>query len=646
MATDYTKLRKNGEPPEASGRLPDSKDRRWWSLKGKDCCDSIYATINMLQNAQTPRMRQQVISMRLYGNYGLFGVAGAAYAKALAQQTAVKDRVTYNAIQSIIDTVTSKVGETKPRPYFLTSGGNYRQQRKAKKLNQLEEGNFYENKTYDKGLLAFRDGAIQGDGFIYVFARGGKVRHERVMGSEIWVDEEEAQYGFPRNLHRVKVVDREALCELFPEKRDAIWRAPRAPDVTRSSVANLSDMVTVTQSWHLGTMNDAGKIVGGKQCIALVAEGVMLEEPSDWEHDFFPFAKIPWCERPNGYWSQGLAEQLQGDQLELNKELWLIQRSMHMAGSVKVLLKNGSKVVKETVNNEIGAIVNWAGETPPTFFCPEPIHPVYFENTNRIIERMYAKSGTSELSAAGKKPMGLDSGAAQREFEDIQSDRFRTIQRQNDNFYLAISALDIATMREMKSLKSVRVPGKGSFTEIDFKRDIGSLDDSEFVMQCFPVSRLPKEPSGRLATVQEYVAAGFISPRHAKRLLDFPDIDSIESLGNAQEDVLTKIFDAIVDDGEYQPPEPTDDLTLAKEMAVEYIQKYRALDLEPEKLTLLRNFNSQVDMLVKRAMPKPALSLVPGGAGAPGGGGVGAPQAAPEPTPTSDLIPNTAAAAA
>lgn len=636
QAVDHTTMRRNGEDAPRT-RLPGGGNRRWWALKGKECSDSIQSTIDMLQKAQAPRLRQAAVSMRLYGNFAMFGVAGAAYARALAQQNAVKDRVTYNAVQSIIDTVTSKIGETKPRPYFLTSGGNYRQQRKAKKLNQYVEGVFYETKTYDLGLDGFRDAAIWGDGFMYVYARGGKIRHERVMGSEIWIDEEEGQYGFPRNLHRVKTVDRDELAGRFPDRRDEIMQASKSTDHNRSSASALSDMVTVAESWHLGSMNDDGELEGGKVCISLVAEGVMLEEPTDWDFDFFPFAKIPWCRRPIGYWSQGLAEQLQGDQIELNKELWLIQRSMHMAGTVKVMLKNGSKVVKESINNDIGQVITWAGEVPPSFFCPEPIHPVYFENTQRIIERMYAKSGTSELSASGKKPQGLNSGAAQREFEDIQSDRFRTSQRYNDNFYLSIAALDVALTRDMAKTDTVRIPSKNAFSEINFKKDIGSLKDTEFVMQCFPVSRLPKEPAGRLSTVQEYVAAGFITPRHAKRLLDFPDIESIESLANAQEDLITKILDAIVDDGEYQPPEPTDDLSLDKEMVLEYLQRMRALDLEPEKLELLRNWNSQVDMLTKRAMPPPPMTMLQGGAG------TGAPQAAPMPTPTSDMIQNTAA---
>ncbi len=624
--TDYRDLHRKGEPKANRPRTGAVADRQWWEYTGNKCADSIKGTVDFLQKNQQPRIRQAVISSRLYGNIALSGAAGASYTRLLQSQTAVKDRITYNAIQSIIDTVTARVGETKPRPYFLTSGGNYQQQRKAKKLNQWVEGVFYETKTYDLGIKSFRDAAIWGDGLMHVFARGGKVCHERVMSSELWVDEVEAQYGFPRNMHRVKVVDRDELAGYFPEHRKDIMDAMRSTDTTGTVSTNISDMVTVCESWHLGYLNEDGECVGGKHSIALISNSKMLVEPEEWPHNFFPFAKIPWCERPVGYWSQGLCEQLQGEQMELNKELWFIQRSMHMAGTVKVLLKNGSKVVKENINNEVGAIITYAGDAP-TFFCPEPIHPVYFENVNRIIERMSQQAGVSQLSSGGKKPAGLNSGAAQREYEDIQAERFRVIQRQNDNFYLAIAALDVCIGKELKNV-TVRAPGKNSFTEINLK-DIGSLKDSEFVMQCFPVSRLPRDPSGRLSTIQEYIQAGMITPRQGRRALDFADLDSVESLANAQEDIITKTLDDIIDEGIPGTPEPTDDLEMAKEMAIEYIQRYRLMGLENEKLELLRNYRSQVGTLEQKAlaqtMPAP---------------GQGVPQAAPMPQAQSELVQN------
>lgn len=634
---DYRDLR-NPNEKRKSERNGGEPKRRWWDLKGEDCAEAIASNVNFLMKHQTARLRQNAISARLYGNVPMFGAAGITYARLLQQQqTATKERVTYNATQSIVDTVASRIGENKPRPYNLTSGGNYKQQRRAKRLNQYIEGVFYETKTYDLGLQAFRDAEIWGDGFIHVFNRNGKTHHERVLSSELWVDEVEAQYDNPRNLTRLKMVDRDELAAAIPEARRAIMESTPSSDVASLIGPNIADMVTVAESWHRGTKDEDGNVSGGFHAMALTS-GEILVEPEEWPFDFFPFARISWSKRPVGYWSQGLCEQLQGEQIELNKELYLIQRSMHLAGSLKIFLKNGSKVSKEALNNDIGSIVNYSGDKPE-YFCPQPIDPVYFQNTNTIIERMYRKAGVSEMSAASKKPAGLNSGAAIREAQDVESDRHRTTQRANDQFYLDIAALDIAMAGELPAGNKVRVPNKVGFDVVDFKKDIGTLKDSEFVMQCFPVSKLPRDPAGRLATIQEYIQAGFITPRQGRRALDFADLDSIESLANAQEDMICKVLDAMVDDGEYSPPEPTDDLQLASEMVIEYIQRYRALDLEEEKLELLRTFNVQIQMLMDRAaaaaMPPPS---------APGAPDAANPQAVAAPPPVSQLLPNAPAA--
>lgn len=640
MPTDYRTLKpKSGQRPwPREDKLPGGDLRRdWWRMKGDECAQSIGATVTTLQKAQTERLRRLVAATRLYGTVDVPSRSTAAYARVQQSLTASRDKVTYNAVQEVVDTLVSRVGETKPRPYFLTSGGSYRQQRKAKKLNQWVEGVFYEEKCYDKGLDAFRDAAIGGDGYLHVYGAGGRVRIERVHASELWVDEVEAQYGYPRRMYRVKVVDRDSLIEAMPSHREAIEQAARVVDGVVQASQSVSDMVTVVEAWSLGTEDASGELHGGKHALALVSMsggGHLLGEPDDWKHPVFPFARIQWCKRQMGYWSQGLAEQLQGDQLELNYELSLIQKSMRLAGSFKILRQAGSKVVKEHLSNEVGAIIDYVG-APPQYVTTQPIDPVYFANVDRIIERMRSRAGVNAMWTHGTKPQGLNSGVAIREMEDVESDRHRTTQRANDNLYLETAALVIAIGQEMASagdLRAVRVPGKTSFASIDWARDIKRVKSDEFVMQCFPVSRLPRDPAGRLQTIQEYIQAGMITPRQGKRALDFPDIDGMESLDSAQEDLVTRNLDAIIDDGEYHPPEPTDDLQLSAEMVLEYIQRYRLLGLEDEKLALLHNYNDQVQTLLALAAPP-----------VPPPGAPGAPLANPEPTPTTDLVPNTAA---
>lgn len=638
--TDYRSGRtRNPESKEpAKGgkteRLGDQSDRRWWEKKGKQCCDSISSTVQFLQKQQAPRLRNMVANARLYGNVGTLGVGSSAFGQLLQGSGPVKKYATYNACQSGIDTLVSHIGESKPRPFYLSSGGNYKAHQKAKKLNQWSDGVFYETNTYRKGAECFRDAAIWGDGFMHVFARGGKLHHERVVGAELWLDEVEAQYGTPRNLYRVKVVDRDELAGYFPEFRKDIMDADKAKETQQAS-QNISDMVTVCEAWHLGALAPDGEFKGGKVAMALVGSGVMLVEPEDWEHEFFPFARLPWCKPVIGYWAQGGAEQVRGEQLWLNELFWTVQKAMRLAGTIKVAMQVGSSIVDEHLNNEIGAVIKHAGPAP-TFFTSAPVDPSFFMEMREGIERIYKKLGVSELSASNQKPAGLDSKPSLREYKDTQNERHKTTAEAYDDFFLQISAIDRALAPGLKGYK-VRVPGSTGFTEIDFKRDIGHVKNEEFVNQCFPVSQLPRDPAGRTQTVQEWVQAGWLTPRQGRKLMDFPDLQSADSLANAQEEIIMKTLDAIIDDGKYAPPEPTDDLALAKETVLHYIQLYRRLEIEEDKLEQLRTWNSQVDMLMAK-MLAPAAAMPPAGppgAQAPGG----TPQGQAMPAPQSQLLP-------
>jgi hypothetical protein len=525
--------------------------------------------------------------------------------------------------QSATDTITSKIAKNRPRPLFLTDGGDYKVRRKAKKLTQMVEGIFYENKAYDLGPLIFRDGCVLGDGLVHVYAKNKRVHFDRVLASELFVDEIEGFYGNPRQMHRVKPIDRAVLLAAFPKKRAEIEAAKAAEENNAGKPNNVSDMVTVRESWHLPSGPDAKD---GKHFISV--DGAALTPVDEWEHDFFPFARFQWSPKLYGYWSQGLVEQIQNIQIEINKLLMLVQKSYHLGGSFKILVENGSKIVKEHLNNDVGTIVNYTG-TRPEYVVPPLIPPEIYAHLTTLIQRAYEQSGSSMLSATSQKPAGLNSGKALREYNDIESDRFATISHSYEQFFMDLARLSVATVKEIAEEEGsyeVKVPSRNLLRQVDWK-DIDLADD-EYVMQCFPVSSLPHDPAGRLQTVQEYAQAGYLSPRQARRLLDFPDLEQVESLQNAAEEYLTQVLEMIVDDGVMTAPEPFDDLALARELALEFYAQGKCQNLDEDKLELLRRFLGQLDVLENQAMPPPAAQTA------------ALPQAQPAAPPQSDLIPN------
>lgn len=623
MPIDYRNFSEKG----AVNTESDGVDPQWWNFEGMKAAKSITSTLELLRQAQVPRLQSYIAGTRLYGNAPALGFAGygAPWSGSSATFGAVwKDRITYNVIQSAIDTVTSKIAKNKPRPYFLPSGGNFRTHRKAKRLNKFVDGIFYENKAYVLGPQAFRDGAVWGDGLVKVLEKHGRVCFERVMASEIYVDEVEALVGTPRQMHHVRFVDRRKLAGMFPDYEKQIL----ATQGTRLSVigqsANVSDMVLVRESWHLPSSpeSDDGKHV-------LTIEDCAISEMEPWKHDFFPFARFRWCPRLVGYWSQGLTEQLQSTQFELNKLMQVVQRATHLAGTHVTFIPKGSNVPKEFITNGQAAVIEYTGTTPPH----REVYPVVPPEIYRQIEQhkrdAFELAGISLLSATASKPAGLDSKVALREFSDIESDRFRTIEQEYENFYIDLAKIGLAIARGIAKAHGgkyrVTARGRGSMDEISWSEI--NLDEKEYGLECFPIASLPRDPAGRLQTIQEYAQAGYLTPREARRLLDFPDLEAVESMANAAEDRLQQMLDRIVDEGEYDPPEPYNDLVLGRELALQYYAVGQTKGLEEERLELLRRFLAQIDDLMMRA-----------GAPTPPGGAV--PLAPPVPMDQSQLVPN------
>lgn len=615
MAIDYKSFNQNGQPLS-----PFDQNRKWWTLDNpKQMANAIAGTLTSLANADAKRQTQYQISARLYGNSNIMGINGLSFSKIQSTQATLKDRVSYNVIQSCVDTLVSKISKNRPKPSFITSGATWKVQRKAKDLDKFVDGIFYENGMYQVAPRVFRDALVWGTGVLHVFEHEGRCKFERVIPSELYVDQMESFYGYPRQMHRVKNVDRGVLAELYPENKDLIYSANAATVDITGTYQNVADQITVFESWHLPSGKDAKD---GLHVIG-VAEGVLFKE--QYDKHFFPFAFLPWSERLYGFWGQGLAEQIQNIQLEINKLLWVIQRSMHMAGTFKVFLEHGSKIVKEHISNDIGVLINYTG-TPPTYVSPPIVPPEIYAHLQTLKQQAFEQAGISQLSATSQKPAGLNSGKALREYNDIETERFMNVGHTYENFFIDASKLAISVVKDIYAQeKSYRVntPGKKFLDQLDWKNI--HLEDDEYTLKIYPVSKLPTDPAGQLQTITEYIQAGFLSPRAGRRLLDFPDLERAEDLANSREEWLHKTIEDMIDNGTVYHPEPDDDLALARELALQYLPFAKTQGAPEENIQLLRDFISEIDQLTQMALS----------ASQP----MGEPIAPPMPIPASELVP-------
>ncbi len=601
----------------------------WWEEKNADKASALMLTsAAYLKESQAYRYRQAAIYARLYGNQSLYSFAGNNISKMDQTYGLPQERPTFNLIQSVTDTLVSRISQSRPQPVFLTDNGDYKQRNLAKKLNNFILGEFYQTKAYELAAIALRDALVEGTGCVHVFQTpDDRVGLERVLLTELLVDPNEAMYGEPRQLYRIKLVDREVLLANFPGHKDKIMMAAKAyPDNSADSSKSVSDLVMVVEGWRL---RSGKKQTDGRHSLSISSGSLIYEE---YAKDRFPFSFLHYSPRLLGFWAQGIAEQLMGTQMELNSILFTISRAIKLVGVPRVFQEEGAKISSAHHNNEIGVIVKYRGVKPSYEVAPCNAPELYAER-DKLIQYGYQQSGVSALQASSQKPQGLDSGEAIRTYDDISTDRFASLSRRYDNFFIDLTyqiidlAKDIAN--ETGSYSTV-YPNKNGTKEIDLPK--AAMIKDEFVVQCFTQSSLPKDPAGRLQKVTEMVQSGMITLQEGRRLLDYPDLEQIEKLANASEERIFQTLDDIIETGKYTPPDPFIDLQLATTLTTQYINLYASAKLEESKAQKLRDYFNQLQTLKAAATAPPPM---PSPQGQPG-----QPQANPEPAPTSPLVPN------
>ncbi len=607
---------------------PDIKNQAeaysWWNANSKrELADQVVATASFLKEQQQYRFRQANIHARMYGNMPLVNFAGTNLTNLNTPNNLPVDRPTMNVVQSCVDTLVSRLTQSKPRPIFLTDGGDYKARSLAKQLNQFIEGEFHQIKAYTHGERALHDGAILGTGCIKVYEHDKRVCMERCLLTELFVDSNDGFYGAPRSMYQLKLVDRSVLKDIFPEYKSIITAAEQAyPEASGDAQKTISDQVMVVEAWHLPSGKEAND---GRHVIACT-NGVILDE--DYKKDSFPFVFFHYSPRLVGFWSQGLSEQLAGTQIEINKLLVTISQSISLVGVPRVFVEDGSKVVKAHLNDKIGAIVTYRG-TKPEYEVAPCVPAELYQQLQRLIDYSYQQSGISALAATSQKPAGLNSGEAIRNYDDLQSDRFTTLSKRYEEFYVTLGYKCIELAKDIcerdGSYQTI-YPNKDGTKQIDLPA--AKLLDDPFIIRCYDVSSLPKDPAGRLQKVTEMMQAGMIDPKEGRRLLNFPDLEQVDRLEIAAEERILKTLDDIVEDGKYMPPDPFTDLQLGIKLVTQYYNLYTSMKLSEDKAQKLRTWKDQLLMLQQAAMP-PA-PMMP----------AGAPQAVPEAPPISPMLPN------
>lgn len=492
----------------------------------------------------------------------------------------------YNVIKSCVDAAAAKIAKSRPRVQFLTTEGDYKQQKNAEKLTQYCDGLFHQLKIYEVAQQVFVDAAVLNLGVFKIAHDGQSPIVERVLPTEIFVNQNESLYGRPTNLYQIKHMDRFVLLDMFPDKEKAIISASPSDPLKLEE----GDMIPVWEAWHIGNQ--------GRHVIAIQGAD-LVNEP--YEKKDFPFVFFRWNQPLIGFYGVGIAEELLGIQIEINELLSKIQKAIDLVAVPRVYVETNSKVEVNQITNDIGAVVEYSGNMP-SFQTPQAMTPEVYGHLDRLFSKAYEITGISQLSASSMKPSGLDSGVALREFQDIESERFSLVSQRWERLFVDVAEKLIDVTQELVELG---VKPKIKVAQSKFVNSISwselNWEDDAFILQPFASSLLPTTPAGKLQKVIELMDRGLLSQAEGKRLLEFPDLKSI-SVNSPFEDAMSTV-DAALEQGVYETPEPGQDLdTLISLGTSKYLEARRSKYPE-ERLEILRKIIEDAKALKEEMQP-------------------------------------------
>src|SRR6478609_6415416 len=208
----------------------------WWEHDDdRAAAAKAYSDATGLQSDQEWRRHRALLSVRPYQSRGFQPgvVTGDLTSDLLGPDT--RSNVNARLLGSAVDTLKAEVaGRVKPTVKFLTKGADWKTKRKAEGLSDFIDATFrapqgdYQN-TWCLGVELFQDMLTFSEGWVEISSQlvdektsTYEITHSRQFPWEMFVDENEARYGRPRNLYRVTEMSVDDALSRFVDNAEGI----------------------------------------------------------------------------------------------------------------------------------------------------------------------------------------------------------------------------------------------------------------------------------------------------------------------------------------------------------------------------------------------------------------------------------------
>lgn len=479
-----------------------------------------------------------------------------------------------NIVRNMVDTATSKLTLTRPGAEWLPLEGDFSARQAAKQRKDLVDGSFDAGGFWPLRRRAIKSAALYGTGVGKVVELFGRVAYEYVFPSEVIVDERECMTRAPLNIYQEHSIAKDLAIAKWPGHREAIEKAASPTRARNGGLGGSTDMVLIREGWHMNPQ--PGK--AGVQCATLQDE-VLYRRPFRRKHQQLaqnqlsvgPFVFWRWSEEPLGFWGSGLGDQLSSIQWEINQLLRMIQNNMYLGANIKIFLERGSKVIDAQLSNDLrAAIVDYTG-TPPQYHVHDVITNQVLQHLQTLIQAAYEITGISQSSASGQIPSGLTgSGRAQLVYQNIESKRFVSVQRQDEEAVVAAHHQTVELAQEIQERDGsfkVHLAGKNWVYEVNSKEALA--EQGEMQLKPTPASQLPHDYASKVALAEQFQANGWADAEEAMELAEIPNTDAFLTVRLAPRKLIESMLERMLERGEPVQPAPRMNLQMAHSMGTQ-----------------------------------------------------------------------------
>lgn len=529
-----------------------TSDARWWLAEEGEVWRKLIPVGRRLIEQQKNYDIRDERFLRRYRSQSMAGMSPMVFRQTVPSLPGLVSKLGLNATRACCDAFVSEMVQSKPAVWIQTNGQNWGMQDKAERMMRWLEGQFDELDFYSLRHRALLAMCIWGVGILKVWPEGGAIRVAPVYPMHLKKDAVEASLGKVLQVYETRFCDRMELAAAFPESSAAIFEAPKLiPDGSAYNFDSTADVVEFIEAYRLPTGKGEHR-KPGRHVISIDGRDLFDEE---YDRDYFPYVEWKRQDAPVGDRPIGLVEESEPLQDQIDKLVVNIAHAHHLLGKGHWVIEAGS-VSSHHLDNEMGSIiVVKAGAQMPQLTSGMQVNADQYEHLERLYSKLFELCGVTQLQATGLKPAGLDSGEAQRVYNDTSSKRFAVAARNDERAVLEVGRRVIDAARALTDEGHevmVKASSHGSFQPVDFKQI--ALAEHEHIVTMYPVSALSRDPAERIQQVMEWVNAGWIAPTRAKRMLGMPDLEEAESLEDATYDTVMSCIDKILRDGDFVGP--------------------------------------------------------------------------------------------